>query len=74
MTDLEYTTYNGVVKFYPKTECGKKAWLEIGDTIIFKHHLASVLHQLKAAGYSVRAARKTKNKISDDELLSALCA
>lgn len=72
--DLTYTTSGLFTRFYPETEAGKIAWLEMagqeGVAAVLVQHTANVLGQLRRAGYSV-----TKAKLPDmsmDDILAEL--
>lgn len=77
--DLEYITSGLFTRFIPITKAGEDAWRTMADqdaTSILSIHTASVLAQLRAAGYSVRkapkAAKVTMQEV--DDLLAELNA
>ena len=75
MPDLTYQTLGLFTAFYPETDAGHVAWLQIFNQTdhtgkVMALHLESTLQQLRAAGYSV--AKAARVKMTDDELLSVL--
>ena len=78
-TDLEYACYDGVwYRFFPNTPEGEAAFDVMakadqdGVVAFLRTQLPSVLTQLKAAGLTVRKARKQKPLTSKE--LDALAA
>lgn len=59
--DLEHITTGLFTRFIPCTPAGETAWRQMeaqGGAQILTAHLPAVLIQLRAAGYTVRRARK----------------
>ena len=74
MTDLHYTKLGIFTMFMPNTKDGENIWRELasrteGTGKVFTMHLASTLKQIRAAGYSVSKAPKSKPSDFDDMLL-----
>lgn len=75
MPDLTYRTDGLFTSFYPETEAGHAAWLQIFNQTdhtgkVFTWQTEDTIRQLRAAGYSVRKAQEVR--LSDAELLSVL--
>lgn len=71
--DLFYTKQGLFTCFIPNTTAGETAWRELvsqneGSPKILTMHLPQVSKQLKAAGYSVKAAPKLSKKEKAREL------
>lgn len=72
--DLEFTNDGLFATFFPATDAGKQAWLEMeaqGGSKVLVMHLPAIKAQLKAAGYTVRKARPSK-PLTVDQLKSML--
>lgn len=74
--DLTYRDTGLFTRLTPETQDGEAAWRQLPDAgVIPFHHVASVLEQLRAAGYIVHIAKPAaKRGIDDDALLAALWA
>ena len=75
--DITYVDEGLFVRFMPETPAGEAAWntmaAENGGACFLTIHLAAILQQLRAAGYTVRKQRREKSDgLSDDALLAAL--
>lgn len=72
--DLSYSRSGPFTRFYPNTPAGESAWREMakadGVAAVLRQHEASVISQLRAAGYSVR--KEAKETMSIDEILTEL--
>lgn len=75
-SDFTYTESAGFCCLCPETEAAARLWSEQiapqtdGTGKIFAPHFSSVRQQLRAAGYTVRKARASKQ--SDANLLGSL--
>lgn len=63
--DLTYGPAGMFVAFYPETAAGEAAWAELaahtlGTAKFLPQHVASVIDQLRAAGYRVAKAKPVK--------------
>jgi hypothetical protein len=75
--DLTYITTGMFTRFIPHTEAGEHVWGQMasqGHEAILTIHKASVLAQLRIAGYKVRKAPKPKKVTASeiDNLLAEL--
>lgn len=76
-SDLTYITTGLFTRFIPHTKAGEDAWREMAShnaTSVLSIHKASVLAQLREAGYSVKKARKPAKVTASeiDNLLAEL--
>ncbi len=77
-SDLSYFADGLLTRFLANTTAGEDAWRVIaegthGTGVILTAHLESTLHQLRAAGYSVRKGKREKTSEKEaDDLLAAL--
>lgn len=78
MTDLYYTDDGVIIRFYPETTAGIKAYNTMAKTQdgcahIFSFHKDAVFRQLRKAGYTVEKMHKENPvDLSDDDLLQVL--
>lgn len=75
MPDLTYRTDGLFTSFYPETEAGHAAWLQIFNQTdhtgkVMAWQTEDTIRQLRKAGYSVRRAPPIE--MDDDALLSLL--
>lgn len=74
-SDLSYTSDGMFTTFLPNTKAGESAWntiaAEDGTGKVPNQHAASVIQQLKDAGYSV-GEQTAQSEVSDEELSSLM--
>lgn len=69
MTDITYITGDFFTRFYANTKEGESICAEIirvtGDGAVLNIHVPDTIKQIKAAGYTVSAAKKASKKEID---------
>jgi hypothetical protein len=77
-SDFNFINLGYYVALYPNNDQAEAAWNQIhehfADCNIPLSAWASIKHQLKDAGYTVRKQRKSKINYIDDDLLAAIAA
>lgn len=69
ISDLEYINTGMFTRFMPNTAAGETAWREMakeeGSAAVLSIHAASVIKQLRKAGYTVTKAKPSPESIDD---------
>lgn len=75
MTDISYTQCGLFTRFYPESPEGESVWRELakndGVAAVLNTHAASVIAQIKRAGYTVKKY-KPNNNVSIDDIFNDL--